>query len=105
MVWGRCGGMEVGVGQSQQRCACKSGRGRSPARRCHRYGPGVKSGTSRKWRGMGDWLPRLYLDLVPKEGWRVQTEVTKMGSSYRGNPVIQFLQGGECVWGEVWHLQ
>lgn len=27
--------------------------------------------------------------------------VTKMGSSYWGHPVIQFLQGGECVAGDV----
>lgn len=41
---------------------------------------------------MVTWLP---IDLVPSEGWGMQTEITKWGSSSWGNAVVQFLQGGE----------
>lgn len=43
-------------------------------------------------------MTRLPMDLVPREGWQMPTEVTKPGASYQGNPAVQFLGGGE--WGE-----
>lgn len=55
-------------------------------------------GRSRDLQVWTDAMTRLPMDLVPREGWQMPTEVTKPGASYQGNPAVQFLGGGE--WGE-----
>lgn len=85
-AWGRCGGMQVGVGQSKQRCACKSGRGRSLAREVPPVWVWGQIKDPQEVERHGESAARLSLDMVPKEGWRVQTAVTRTGSSSGETP-------------------